>query len=214
MDIQLKNIIPSSIEVEDKTIEHQLWGNSYHFKKGEHLLLVAKSGKGKTTLTHILAGIRNDFKGSFYFNDKNSSSFDATDWADLRRENLSFIFQDLQLFDALTVEENLLVKNELKPTFSKEQLLFYMNQLGIADKKHSLCKNISLGQQQRVAIIRALCQPFDWLIMDEPFSHLDNDATKKAFSLILNRVKTLQAGFILTSLEDELPFSFDKKLMI
>ena len=69
-----------------------------------------------------------------------------------------------------------------------------------------------MGQQQRVAIIRALAQPYEWLIMDEPFSHLDEVNTQLCMQMIHQRTTELQAGFVLTSLGDNHQFSFDYTL--
>jgi putative ABC transport system ATP-binding protein len=69
-----------------------------------------------------------------------------------------------------------------------------------------------MGQQQRVAIIRALCQPFDWLLMDEPFSHLDEENTQRALSLINRRANDINSGFILTTLGGNHNFDFNREL--
>jgi ABC-type multidrug transport system ATPase subunit len=72
-----------------------------------------------------------------------------------------------------------------------------------------LVKTLSLGQRQRVAIIRALCQPFDFLLMDEPFSHLDDDNIAILTELIGSEVEKQKAGMILTSLGSEYNFTYD-----
>lgn len=148
-------------------------------EKGEKVLLNATSGKGKTTFTFLLAGLRKDYSGEITFDGQNSKNFSPKEWATLRAQKLSFVFQDLQLFGELTVAENLQLKNQLTSTFTEEEIKAMVNQLGIGDKWQSTCNTLSMGQQQRVAIIRALCQPFDWLIMDEPFSHLSKKKKKK-----------------------------------
>jgi len=71
-----------------------------------------------------------------------------------------------------------------------------------------------MGQQQRVAIVRALCQPFDWLLMDEPFSHLDEENTQRSLKLIIERCAELKSGFVLTSLGDDHGIQYDQTLML
>src|SRR5690554_7580146 len=85
-------------------------------------MLNASSGKGKTTFTHTLAGIRKDFNGSIRFDQVEINSISPEDWAIIRRLQMSFVFQDLQLFPQLTVEENLQLKNQLTDTFTSSEL--------------------------------------------------------------------------------------------
>lgn len=213
MDLHFDNVIPHALnDIQHK--ENSVWGNSFTLKKGEKIILNAESGKGKTTFTHILAGIRKDYKGTVQINEKDIRDFSLLKWTELRAQQLSFIFQDLQLFGELTVQENLVLKNQLTHTFTNEELKEMVAQLDISEKWNTPCKLLSLGQQQRVAIIRALIQPFNWLIMDEPFSHLDEKNRNLASSLIQNRVSELQAGLILTSLDENNSVKMDKKLYL
>src|SRR5690606_9054668 len=128
----------------------------------------------------ILAGIRNDYTGKVFFDEDDISTFDIKKWTTLRKDKMSFVFQDLQLFPNLTVKENLQIKNQLRNHLPEDDVLKMIHHLGIEDKVDSLGKTLSMGQQQRVAIIRALCQPFKWIILDEPFSHLDAENSRLA----------------------------------
>jgi ABC-type lipoprotein export system ATPase subunit len=175
-------------------------------------VLNASSGKGKTTFTHTLAGIRNDYQGNLLFDEQAVQDITPEQWAIYRREKISFVFQDLQLFPELTVQENLLLKNGLTNTFSEAELKEFLGILGIPEKWDAPCKLLSMGQQQRVAIIRALAQPFEWMILDEPFSHLDKVNTTLCLELINSRCNELGAGFILTTLGDYHDFTYDKEL--
>jgi putative ABC transport system ATP-binding protein len=89
-----------------------------------------------------------------------------------------------------------------------------LNCLGIYEKKVSLASTLSYGERQRVAIIRSLLQPFDWLLMDEPFSHLDNMNIEKAVNLIGEVVATNNAGLLLADLEKNDYFRYHKKLFL
>lgn len=214
MNIHFDKVLPLPLS-EMQHIDQSIWNNSFELKQGEKVLLNAASGKGKTTFTEIIAGIRKDFSGTILLDDdKEIKSFSPEEWAELRSKKLSFIFQDLQLLPDLTVQENLQLKNILTNTFTDDEIKQILNELEIEDKWETPCKILSMGQQQRVAIIRALCQPFEWLIMDEPFSHLDDEIGQKAFDLIQRRTDKLNAGFILTSLGRNHNFKYDRELKL
>ncbi|PHR46677.1 MAG: ABC transporter [Fluviicola sp.] len=211
MKISFNSVMPvplASIEHSDKSI----WGNDFTLNKGEKVVLNASSGKGKTTFTHTLAGIRKDFDGDILFDNQSLKTISPEEWAILRKEKISFVFQDLQLFPKLTVAENLRLKNSLTNTYNDDQLKHFLSELDILDKWEVKSELLSMGQQQRVAIIRALTQSFDWLIMDEPFSHLDEVNTQKCLKLIDNRASELGAGFILTTLGDYHQFEYNREL--
>lgn len=199
------------------SIQHganSIWGNHAEFSKGEKILLNASSGKGKSTFTFSAVGLRSDYEGEITYNGEDIRSFDADRWTEIRARHLSVVFQDLQLFPELTVAENLTLKNDLTGTFSDSELKDMLLYLDIQSKWDQKCRFLSMGQQQRVAIIRALCQPFDLLIMDEPFSHLDVENTNKCLELIDQRCDALQAGFVLTTLGEDHGFNYSKTLFL
>lgn len=211
MDITFHNIMPaplSSIEHGEKSI----WGKTFSLNQGEKIMLNASSGKGKSTFTSTIIGLRDDYEGKLTYDSNDIQTFSQEDWAKIRSEKISVVFQDLQLFGDLTVEENLNIKNNLTNTFTEEQLRAMLDKLGILDKWNVQSKFLSMGQRQRVAIIRALSQPFNWLFMDEPFSHLDEGNTQLCLELINQRCDELGAGFVLTTLGSDHGFTFDREL--
>lgn len=208
---KLKNIIPtplSDLSHDTKSV----WGNEVEIPGGKKILLNASSGKGKSTFSNILYGLRNDYTGEVLYKDQNILNFDLNTWIEIRRYELSAVFQDLQLFGELTTLENLQIKNELTHHKSDHEILEMIELLGIADKKNQTCKTMSLGQQQRVAIIRALLLPYKFLILDEPFSHLDEENAAKALALINRETEKNNAGYVLTTLGSHHGFSFDLEL--
>jgi ABC-type lipoprotein export system ATPase subunit len=204
MVITLKNIVPQFLEKE-KIATSQIWGHEHVFAKGEKIQIVAPSGSGKTSLVHFLYGERKDYDGSLLFNDKNVKSFSANTYALIRSSQLSIIFQDLRLFKDFSVAQNIEIKNALNSFHKNTKLKEMAALLGISNKLSQQAGTCSYGEQQRIAIIRALQQPFDFIIMDEPFSHLDEENSKKAMQLIEAEAAERGAGIILADLQ-EIPF--------
>ena len=194
--------------------EQSIWGKNIELNPGSKVLLNASSGKGKSTFINTVLGIRKDFTGDIDFDGKNISGLSTAEWTKIRQSKISAIFQDLQLFPSLTVKENLLLKNQLTQTFTQEHILSFLEFLGIADKWDQQCGLLSMGQQQRVAIVRALCQPYEWLLMDEPFSHLDEENAQRCLKPPPHRTDELQGGFVLTTLGDDHGIHYDQTLML
>lgn len=213
MQLELQNIIP--IPLKDKLLQKQsdVWNKNLLFKVGEFIKIKAPSGTGKTTLIHIIYKLRKDFEGAVLWNNKNLLAINQDELAVLRQQNISIIFQDLRLFPNLTARENIELKRVLQKSFYESYIIDEMAaQLSIATILHQKAGMCSYGEQQRIAIIRSLMQPFDWLIMDEPFSHLDRNNINKAAALIDAECKKRNAGFILTDLEDDEHFEYTKVL--
>ncbi|MEY4603872.1 MAG: hypothetical protein RIT43_1164 [Bacteroidota bacterium] len=213
MKISFKQVMPEPLS----SISHgaqSIWGHMAEFARGEKILLNASSGKGKSTFTFCAVGLRSDYSGTIDYDGRDIRSFNADEWTEIRQNRVSVVFQDLQLFPELAVSENLKIKNDLTGIYSEKQLKEMLEILGIGEKWEQRCKFLSMGQQQRVAIIRSLCQPFELLIMDEPFSHLDLENSKKCLELIDQRCEELGAGFVLTTLGDDHGFHYSKTLYL
>jgi putative ABC transport system ATP-binding protein len=211
MKIEFKNVLPKPL-ADYPHGENSVWNTNFSVQFPKKVILNASSGKGKSTFVNILYGVRSDYKGEVYINDKLVSNFSLNDWVQLRRAKLSVIFQDLQLFPDLTVWDNLLLKNNLNNHKTEIEIEEMLSLLGISEKKNQLCKNLSLGQLQRVAIIRSLLQPFELLLMDEPFSHLDENNASIALELIVKETEFNKGGFILTTLGSYHGFSYEQEL--
>lgn len=214
MQLFLERLVPMPLR--DKILGHEsgIWNRSLAFNKGEHIFIQAPSGTGKTTLVHMLYGLRKDYEGKVLWDDRDMAQIDAEKISALRATYLSVIFQDMRLFPELTAWENLDIKRRLTDTVTATQVEEWMERLGIAHKRNSLGRTLSYGEQQRVSIIRALLQPFDWLLMDEPFSHLDNVNTSKAINLITEVVALNKAGMLLADLDENFYFPYTKTILL
>lgn len=213
MEIKLQQLCPIFLE-SDKINLSQVWNDELVFKPGEKIQLMAPSGSGKTSFIHFLYGLRKDFNGNIFFDDKNASNFTAEETAALRRTRLSIVFQDLRLFANHSVTENIEVKKNLNPFLQALPVIEMAERLGISNKLHQAAGICSYGEQQRIAIIRALQQPFEYLILDEPLSHLDDANSRKAMGLIEEEAGKRNAGIILADLSEVAYFKADRTLKL
>ena len=214
MQLSLQGVIPVPLREKVNAYRSGVWKNDLTFNKGACIFIQAPSGTGKTTLVHILYGLRKDYEGTVKWNNAVLNSTDNEALARLRANNISVIFQDMRLFPELTAWENLEIKRKLTNTVSEQQVHDMLEALGMKDKEKSLGSTLSYGEQQRVAIVRALLQPFDWLLMDEPFSHLDHANINKAIALISEVVKKNNAGMILADLDENHYFPYTQTIIL
>lgn len=213
MRIEFQHVLPVPL-ADTPLAADSVWKKESAFETNGNYLVEAPSGTGKTTLVSLLYGTRTDYEGTIRFDGEDLRGFSPARWAKLRRETFSFVFQDLRLFPQLTALENIRIKNELHETLSEDEIRAMATALGIEHRLDQPCGKMSLGQQQRVAIIRALAQPFQFLLLDEPFSHLDEANTKKACEMIAASCAKNNAGLLLTSLAPDDHFSFTGKIII
>jgi len=145
-------------------------------EQGESLAIVGASGSGKTTLLSILAGLDSASEGDVALCQQNLSQLDEEQRAELRRDNVGFIFQQFLLVPALTALENVMLPAELKGDRQAKQLAEqWLAKVGLAERHHHYPNQLSGGEQQRVAIARAFISQPKVLFADEPSANLDSD---------------------------------------
>lgn len=200
MELSLQEILPTYFD-SARANRSEVWGKSLTFRNGDYVKIVAPSGSGKTSLMHFLYGMRNEYTGHIQYSDQDIKQFTIEDFATCRKDHVSIVFQDLRLFPEQTVYENIEIKRQLNPFHPPERIREMADRLGIGDKLQSKSRICSYGEQQRVSIIRALMQPFDFLLLDEPFSHLDNQNSQRAMELMIEESKKRNAAIIFADLE-------------
>lgn len=208
MQLQLQHVVPAYFN--DVHAERsEIWSRHLQFEGGEYIKIVAPSGSGKSSLMHFLYGLRSEYKGDILYDGKNIRSWSREEMANYRARRISIVFQDLRLFPHQTVLQNIEIKRQLHPFHPAEKIKPMAERLGIGDKLSSTCGICSYGEQQRVSIIRAMMQPFDILLLDEPFSHLDNNNSQKAMELMLEESRLRNATIVFADLEriDYFPFT-------
>ncbi len=190
----------------------EIWDTELIFDSGGCYHIRARSGQGKSSLIHTLYGIQKNYEGKLFFKGKNAGVYTQDEWCDVRARQLSIVFQDLRLFDDMTALQNLLVKNELTAFTSVDNVLLWADRLGIGHALQRKIHTLSYGERQRVAIIRALLQPFECLLLDEPFSHLDQENIRVASELIFEEVSKKMATLIVCDLESDTHFPYHANL--
>ena len=208
MFIQLNDLLPLYFDPSKKT-SSEIWGKQLTFQNGEYIKIVAPSGSGKTSLIHFFYGLRTQFSGTVLYDTIPVKEINKEQLALLRKDSISIVLQDMRLFNEETAFDNINIKRQLNPYHAPEKIEEMASRLGIKDKLHFKCKTCSFGEQQRIAIIRSLMQPFDFLLLDEPFSHLDNKNSETAMELMLEEAKSRNAAIIFADLEriDYFPFT-------
>lgn len=211
--IKLNNLVPH-VFAQSGDLGSAVWRRDVTFHKGHLYLVEAESGKGKSTFCSYLLGYRHDYSGELYFDDRLASRLRVADWVAIRQTHVSHLFQELRLFPELTAMENVEIKNKLTGFKSPKEIENWFERLGIADKRDSKIGLMSFGQQQRVALIRALAQPFDFILADEPISHLDDNNSKVMGELLMEEARKQGAGVIITSIGKHMALDYDKTLSL
>lgn len=211
--ITLNNAVPE-IFASREDLRSEIWHSEVCFERGGRYLIEAESGTGKSSLCSYLYGQRGDYRGSILFDQSDIRDFDTNAWSEIRQTSLSILFQDLRLFGELTALENVEIKNRITHFQSHATIKGWFEELGIADKMNSRIDRMSYGQQQRVALIRALCQPIDFLLLDEPISHLDDRNSDVMRDIILRETERQGAALIATSIGKHMTIDYDKRFRL
>lgn len=169
------------------------------FDRGCRVCITAESGSGKSSLLSFIYGNRIDYDGRIAFDgvDIRNNSIDR--WCAVRTACLALHPQEMRLFPELTVRQNIDIKNCRTRHKTDKEIYALLERLGIADKADTLAGRLSIGQQQRVAIVRAVCQPFDFILLDEPVSHLDDSNNRIVADIVMEEAGRQGAGVISTS---------------
>lgn len=206
--ITLRSALPavfSGSEREAHIAASEIWLRpEVRFTRPGAYIIEAESGTGKSSLCAYIYGSRTDYSGQILFDSTPASTLSIEQWCRLRREAIAYLPQDMRLFPELTVMDNIMVKNRLTDFYSEAEILQLLDRLELRHKATSPAARLSIGQQQRIAIIRALCQPFDFILADEPVSHLDERNNAAVAALITAEAAKRNAAIIATSVGNKL----------
>lgn len=145
--------------------------------KGEFVAIMGPSGCGKSTLLNIVGMLDNPSSGEYWFNNENIAGYNEAKLSDIRKKNIGFIFQNFNLIDELTVQENIelaLLYHDVSASERKQRVAEVMDKVGIAHRAKHMPSQLSGGQQQRVAVARAVVGNQSMILADEPTGNLDS----------------------------------------
>ena len=190
-------------------------GISMYVDKGEFVAIMGASGSGKTTLLNCISTIDTVTSGHITVNNQDITKIKDKDFADFRRENLGFIFQDFNLLDTLTIGENIslsLVINKQNPTDIEKRVHAIADKLGIRDILSKFPYEVSGGQKQRCACARALINEPKLILADEPTGALDSKASRLLLETMSEINKKMQATILMVT-HDPFSASFCERIL-
>jgi len=172
-----------------ETEVHALRGVDLVIPAGEILVLLGPSGSGKSTLLNIIGGLDRPSAGTLYYRDLDLSAMDDEDLTRFRRANVGFIFQFYNLIPSLTAEENVRLVTDIaeRPMDAADALRL----VGLADRRDHYPAQLSGGEQQRVAVARAIAKQPGVLLCDEPTGALDSSTGIRVLETLAEANRTL-----------------------
>lgn len=189
-----------------------VWNKELAFERGKSYLIEAASGRGKSSFCSFLYGLRTDYTGNIRLWDCNEKELPTSkdDFCAMRRTMIALMFQEHRIFPELTAVENVMLKNQLTDYFTEKEIRERLTELGLGERLDYPCQKLSLGQQQRVAFVRLLAQPADFIMLDEPVSHLDACNAEIMGTMLRKRQLQEGAAVVVTSIGHRLPYEYDQ----
>lgn len=200
---------------EEPNITHALNGIQFEVDKGEFVGIMGASGSGKTTLLNCISTIDTATDGHIYLDGKDILEIKEKDIARFRRESLGFIFQDFNLLDTLTIEENIalaLTINKVSANKIDRQIQQTATKLNITDILNKYPYQVSGGQKQRCACARAIINHPKLILADEPTGALDSHSSQMLLSTIQEMNEQMDATILMVT-HDAFSASYTNRIL-
>ena len=197
------------------TSNHVLRDLSFTIEDKSIICITGASGSGKTTLLNILAALDNEFDGNVLYNNKDLSKLSSKERRNLRLNEYGFVFQSFHLIETLSVHENIILSATAKS--NSYDKVFYdeiIARCGLKNKLNSYPHQLSGGEQQRVAVARALLPKPNIVFADEPTGNLDSSNAHKIFQLLSEYAHDHECGLIYVTHEEKFKSFADKHIML
>lgn len=182
---------------------------------GEFTAMAGPSGSGKTTLLNIIGCLDSPTKGEVFLNGTNTNQLSAREKAELRKKKIGFVFQTFNLIPVLTAYENVempLILLNISPEEKKKRAVSILQEVGLGDYINRKPNEMSGGQQQRIAIARALVKEPSMVLADEPTANLDSNTAKEILSLMKNLNQKHKTTFLFST-HDKLVMEFAERVI-
>lgn len=195
-------------------------GPSFHFPdihcgKGEHLLILGESGRGKTTLLHLLAGLLRPSSGEVKILGQTTSGMDDASLDRFRGKNIGIVFQTAYFVESLKVLDNLALPAYLTgEKVNREKAIQALSRLNLESKINVMPANLSTGEQQRVSIARAIMNAPSVILADEPTSALDDKNADQVISMLEEQAALNGSALIIVTHDIRLKDRFSKQVSI
>ncbi len=212
MLLEIKNVFKQVTEPSGEviTISH---ASNFTLDKGGQILLTGPSGSGKTTLLHMIAGLMQPSGGEIYFNGQRIDNMPERKRDLWRAKNIGYVFQKLNLIEALTAEENILLAGYFAGgdmAALKKRTHSLLERVGLAAKKDVLPGKLSIGEQQRIAVVRAVINAPVLLLADEPTASLDAENSSIVLELLRSLCTENNTALILSTHDESVKQQFSE----
>ena len=188
---------------------------SFNLEEGKSLAITGPSGSGKSTLLSLLAGLDTATSGDIILDGINLNNLNEEERAVIRKDKVGFVFQSFELLPSLTALENVMLPSELKSEEDPEKKgEYFLNRVGLSDRKNHYPNQLSGGEQQRVAIARAFACSAKILFADEPTGNLDPKNGKLISDLLFEVNSETENALVVVTHDQELASKCDKKIQL
>jgi ABC-type lipoprotein export system ATPase subunit len=183
--------------------------------QGDRLLILGESGRGKTTLLHLLAGLLKPTGGAVTIGDTDTSSLSNAQLDKFRGKNIGIIFQTAHFVDSLSVEDNLIMPQFLTGNkIDRKKAKEILTRLNLGDKATKKPANLSVGEAQRVAIARAVMNNPQLILADEPTSALDDKNAEEVIRLLDEQASATGAALVIVTHDKRLKDRFSNQITL
>lgn len=187
---------------------------SLRLESGTQTLLMGGSGTGKSSLIHLLAGFLAPTSGNYWFEGREVGGLRETQWDRLRAGRIGVVFQHYPLLRGFSVLENLLIPMGLAGHPDRGRALSLLERVGLGHRLSHRPSQLSAGQRQRVALVRALVNKPSLVLADEPTAHLDPESGQAALTLLKELVGETGSTLLLVSHDHSLKGEFSHQLLL